>query len=439
VYYDASQSADFIESSSTVDDTFIIPAGGYYHYEADVELSANDVLSTFVFKSDARITGIFRPTGGGDNMLMIPMSNGEVVSNYEAAGEIVFYANSKTGGTPTRITNGNARYYTADDEDMHLAYYGHADGAGGDAEFGLPREAMSDLYVWPEPNLSNYRIVAVEPCEVTVMKADGTVLYREDLSAASTSAPLFVSQGSNTGDPNIDTGGGPYRFVGTAPFHMIAQEAGDDDETVLLGARQAKLGDNSVQAIAKQVNTVQSAVDGQTATVTANAQSVNGLEAQYTVKIDNNGAVAGYGLASTTTGSGNIVSEFIVNADRFAILKTSTDSGTPLVPFSVVTTSYTNNGVTVPAGVYITDAFIANGTIDNAKIGNAAIDDAKISNLSAAKINTGTLNAANVNIEGVTSGIDLKSAATGARMEIKADSIKVFDSSGTVRIKLGNL
>jgi hypothetical protein len=439
VYYDANGAADFIESSSTVDDTIIIPAGGYYHYEADVDLSANDAAATFIFKSDARITGIFRPTGGGDNMLMIPMTNGEAVSNYEAAGEIVFYANSKTSGTPTRITNGNARYYATDDEDMHIAYYGHADGAGGDAEFGLPREAMSDLYVWPEPNLSNYRIVAVEPCEVTVMKADGTVLYREDLSAASTSAPLFVSQGSNTGNTNINTGGGPYRFVGTAPFHLIAQEGGDDDETVLLGARQAKLGDNSVQAIAKQVNTVQSAVDGQTATVSANAQSVNGLEAQYTVKIDNNGAVAGYGLASTTTGSGNIVSEFIVNADRFAILKDASDTGTAQVPFSVVTSSYTNNGVTVTPGVYITDAFIANGTIDTAKIGNAAIDDAKIANLSAGKISTGTLNAANVNIEGVTSGIDLKSAATGARMEIKADSIKVFDSSGTVRIKLGNL
>ena len=51
------------------------------------------------------------------------------------------------------------------------------------------------------------------------------------------------------------------------------------------------------------------------------------LEAQYTVKVDLNGAVAGFGLASTTTASGNIVSEFIVNADRFAILKTQQTPG----------------------------------------------------------------------------------------------------------------
>jgi hypothetical protein len=208
----------------------------------------------------------------------------------------------------------------------------------------------------------------------------------------------------------------------------------------MLGARQSKLAESgAIKAAAVALSTVSSSVDGQTASIAAQATSINGLEAQYTVKIDANGAVAGYGLASTTTSSGNNVSEFIVNADRFAILKDASDTGTAQVPFSVVTSSYTNNGVTVNPGVYITDAFIANGTINTAKIGNAAIDDAKIANLSAGKISTGTLNAANVNIAGVTSGIDLKSSASGARMEIKADSIKVFDSSGQVRIKLGNL
>lgn len=39
------------------------------------------------------------------------------------------------------------------------------------------------------------------------------------------------------------------------------------------------------------------------------------------------------------------------------------------------------NGVLVPVGVYMRDAFIGNGTISNAKIGNAAIDNAKIADL----------------------------------------------------------
>ena len=472
VYYDANGAADFIESSSTVDDTITIPAGGYYHYEADVELSANDANATFVFKSDARITGIFRPTGGGDNMLMIPMSNGEVVSNYEASGEIVFYANSKTSGTPTRITNGSARYYATDDEDMHLAYYGHADGAGGDAEFGLPREALSDLYVWTEPNLSNYRIVAVEPCEITVMKADGTVLYRHDLSAASTSAPLFVSQGSSSGSTDFDTGGGPYRFVGTAPFHIVAQEGGDDDETVLLGARQARLGDNSVQAIAKQVNTVSSTVDGNTSSIQTQATSINGLEAQYTVKIDNAGHVSGYGLASTVV-DGTPVAEFGVRADQFWIAPPATASNsapttnlyagrvwvdtsgatdvtkyytgsawstTPQnLPFVVQATPTTVNGEAVPAGVYIDAAYIKNGSITSARIGNAAIDDAKISDLSATKLTAGTIDASNISISGTnSSALNISSASSGARTVYTSTGIQIFDANG-LRVKIGQL
>lgn len=39
------------------------------------------------------------------------------------------------------------------------------------------------------------------------------------------------------------------------------------------------------------------------------------------------------------------------------------------------------NGVPIPVGVYMRDAFIGNGTITNAKIANAAIDNAKIANL----------------------------------------------------------
>jgi beta-glucanase (GH16 family) len=54
------------------------------------------------------------------------------------------------------------------------------------------------------------------------------------------------------------------------------------------------------------------------------------------------------------------------------------------------------NGVTVPPGTYMSDAYIANGTITNAKIGNAAIDNAKIANVDAAKITTGYLDAARI-------------------------------------------
>ena len=109
------------------------------------------------------------------------------------------------------------------------------------------------------------------------------------------------------------------------------------------------------------------------------------------------------------------------------------------VPFIVQASATTLNGVAVPAGVYMADAFIKNGSIANAKIGNAAIDNAKIANLSAAKINTGTLNASLVTISGVSPSLNIRSADTGARMQIQGSRVRVYDSGGNLRVKLGNL
>lgn len=99
------------------------------------------------------------------------------------------------------------------------------------------------------------------------------------------------------------------------------------------------------------------------------------LEAQYTIKIDQNGYVSGFGLASTARNS-TPVSEFIVRADRFAI---GSPAGPgildPIVPFIVLTTPTVVDGVDVPAGVYIKDAFIQNATIDTLKIKGGAVTE----------------------------------------------------------------
>lgn len=67
-------------------------------------------------------------------------------------------------------------------------------------------------------------------------------------------------------------------------------------------------------------------------------------------------------------------------------------------PFYAIATPTTINGVAVPAGVYMKDGYIANGTITNAKIGNAAIDTAKIVDASIvnAKIADATITGAKI-------------------------------------------
>ena len=71
-------------------------------------------------------------------------------------------------------------------------------------------------------------------------------------------------------------------------------------------------------AIASATQTLSTTVAGHTATLQTQSQSIDGLSAQYTVKIDNNGRVSGFGLASTPV-NGVAYSMFIINADVFSV------------------------------------------------------------------------------------------------------------------------
>lgn len=112
---------------------------------------------------------------------------------------------------------------------------------------------------------------------------------------------------------------------------------------------------------------------------TAQKGTNNQLLAQYSVKIDNNGHVSGFGLSSTAV-NGVPTSAFIVRADRFALAGPN-DATDPLgtlnptrLPFIVATSPTTINGVAVPAGTYINTAFIGSATITKAQIGSIYAD-----------------------------------------------------------------
>lgn len=160
------------------------------------------------------------------------------------------------------------------------------------------------------------------------------------------------------------------------------------------------------------------------------------LGAQYTIKTDLAGRVAGFGLASEATAAGANTSVLAVVADRFYVaapndyaqdstpttgvtagkvwfntstkqtLRYDTSLGwvafNPMIPFAVQTTATTINDVVVPAGVYMDSAFIRDGTIARAKIGFLAVDDSKIASLDAAKITTGYLDANRIDARSIT-------------------------------------
>lgn len=186
--------------------------------------------------------------------------------------------------------------------------------------------------------------------------------------------------------------------------------------------------------------------------ITTNTTEITNVRNLYTVKMDNNGFVTGFGLMSTLADGGVATSDFFTNVNRFAVTapmttvplwapstvysvgaavrisgnnarllvckiagtsggstpsvagaigSTVTDSTitwqvASSVPIAVLSTSLTANGVTLAPGVYIDGATIVNATIGNAQIANASIDDAKITTLDATKITTGFLNAARI-------------------------------------------
>ena len=169
--------------------------------------------------------------------------------------------------------------------------------------------------------------------------------------------------------------------------------------------------------------------------------TLNGtLKSSYAVKIDANGAVAGFGLSSTTNTLGVNESEFIINADRFALMRGGSDTSAAVTPFTVQANDTTINGTTVPAGVYMDAAFIKTASITAAKIGSVDADTITTGTLNVTDlIDANAISASQLNLVGTGTLINLKSAASGQRMEIKGDVIKVYDNNNQLRVVLGDL
>ena len=110
--------------------------------------------------------------------------------------------------------------------------------------------------------------------------------------------------------------------------------------------------------------------------------SIDGLNAKYTVKIDSNGYVTGYGLAIDASGV-TPTSAFAIRADKFSIASgtnpqtVANPTGVPpLVPFMVLTSPTLIEYKSFDPGVYINAAFITTITADKINSRGLSIKDA---------------------------------------------------------------
>ena len=287
--------------------------------------------------------------------------------------------------------------------------------------------------------------------------------------ALATGSPTAVSTGRGYSDP---VGGGVTRYywirhVNTAgtvgPWNATAGTVGTTATDVahtltvlnaaitssqLATALATPIGNlpantnTEINSINGTVNGINTTVGGHTVSIAAQLLSINGVEANYTVKIDANGHVAGFGFANTyDPAADSATSEFYVNADRFAILpdqvssataawaagtaystgtrvmhldkmyqaRTASTGQTPpnviywddlsVLPFAVTTSGTTVNGTYVPAGVYISSAMIKHASITSAQIGSVNAETITTGTLDVTnRINAGDINASKLNL-----------------------------------------
>lgn len=120
-------------------------------------------------------------------------------------------------------------------------------------------------------------------------------------------------------------------------------------------------------ALASTVTTLQTDFDGHTVTLQSEQTIHNDLSGQYTVRIDNDGYVTGFGLYND-----GVESTFGVRADRFVVGATT---ATAVKPFIV------ENGETI-----MDTAVIKAGTITRSQINQAAVTNSNIKDFAATGI-----------------------------------------------------
>lgn len=177
------------------------------------------------------------------------------------------------------------------------------------------------------------------------------------------------------------------------------------------------------------------------AEATTRAAETGDLYAQYTVKVDVNGYVAGYGLANTLNNA-TPFSEFAIRADRFYVAPTInfTQESAPATPslnqrwfkpstkevkrwngsawvafnnlqLVVQSAPTVEGGVTLPAGVYIDAAYIINLTATYARIASLVADQ-----ITAASINVSQLVAGSMAVGAYAQSTGFVSGSSGWRI-----------------------
>ena len=190
------------------------------------------------------------------------------------------------------------------------------------------------------------------------------------------------------------------------------------------------------EAIANAVNGVSSTLNGSTTAIATQATSINGIQGKYSVKIDANGYVSGFGLISTANNA-TPTSEFVIVADKFSIAPVATNpASSDGSPFYYLTSPTTIDGVMVPSGAYMKNAYIAALNANKIVAGNIAADRMSANAISAVNLSADNIAAARITAN-VIDAINLAAEYINAN-RIDTRGLQIKDGSGNVILGSGS-
>ena len=207
----------------------------------------------------------------------------------------------------------------------------------------------------------------------------------------------------------------------TAQLGLLQSKVDEDISAAILNESTARA--NLEEALAENIETVQTTLDRHTASIQEHKSSIDGLQAEWKIKVQAGGKISGVSLGVSGTES-----QFLVLADRFAVGMST--NGVLTYPFII------DQGKVVMNTAYIKD-----GSIENGKIGNLSADKITTGSIAADRMKANIVSAMSgqfTELSSITAKIGLlRTATSGARTEIRDNLIEVYDSAGMVRVRLG--
>ena len=194
--------------------------------------------------------------------------------------------------------------------------------------------------------------------------------------------------------------------------------------------------DGTVSTISSDLTSLTTTVGGNTTSISTQSDSIDGVEANYTVKIDNNNRIAGFGLLSTTSGS-TPFSEFAVIADQFSIVDPSSTTENPIQPFTV-----SAQKIYFGTDVIISGDLISTGTIsaDRLQIDNVMFDTQTVEGVTSLIIKATGVDTAQIAESAITTARLSNDAVTVDKFANTLESTNyVADTSGWQILTSGNV